>query len=183
VRAEVATLAQQVEVFSGVKGERGYLYMDEMLTRQLLRLDDVETGGDDEVRTRRKEAIRGIQESLARLEERCSPRAGAAAGSGQEGAEAEVGPAGAGGAAEVAAVAGDAQNGATEAAPGEPQGKLQQETAPTRTEPATPSEPAAAGVGDPAVDAAAASASGAAPPEAPADAEASVAATETMDQS
>jgi len=87
----------------------------------------------------------------------------------------------------VAAVAGDAQNGATEAALAEPQGKLQQETALTRTEPATPAEPAAAGVGDPAVDAAAASASGAAPPEADADAsapaEASAAATETMDQS
>ncbi|XP_037093674.1 uncharacterized protein LOC119113469 [Pollicipes pollicipes] len=49
-----------------------YIFLDEMLTRELIKLDDVETGGDDEVRTSRKDVIMSIQNCLGRLERQSS---------------------------------------------------------------------------------------------------------------
>ncbi|XP_037094462.1 BAG domain-containing protein Samui-like [Pollicipes pollicipes] len=72
VRDEVAQLASQVDAFTGTKGEKQYIFLDEMLTRELIKLDDVETGGDDEVRTSRKDVIMSIQNCLGRLERQSS---------------------------------------------------------------------------------------------------------------
>jgi len=68
VRSEVAALSRRLSVFAGSRGSREYLLLDELLTRQLIRLDGVATGGDVEVRAMRKQAIACVQESLAMLE-------------------------------------------------------------------------------------------------------------------
>lgn len=57
-----------VEQFGGKRGDKDYMYMDEMLTRNLLKLDTIDTNGKDSIRMARKEAIKCIQTSIAVLE-------------------------------------------------------------------------------------------------------------------
>lgn len=58
----------RVEEFGGKRGDRDYMYLDEMLTRNLLKLDTIDTNGKDSIRMARKEAIKCIQTSIAVLE-------------------------------------------------------------------------------------------------------------------
>lgn len=44
------------------------MFLDEMLTRELIKLDDIDTEGKENVRTARKQAIRSIQETISLLE-------------------------------------------------------------------------------------------------------------------
>lgn len=44
------------------------MFLDEMLTRELIKLDDIETEGKENVRQARKQAIKSIQESINLLE-------------------------------------------------------------------------------------------------------------------
>jgi hypothetical protein len=58
-----------VNEYSGnSRKDKGYIYLDEMLTRNLLKLDDIDTEGKDNVRQARKEAIRTIQRCISMLE-------------------------------------------------------------------------------------------------------------------
>lgn len=57
-----------VEQFGGKRGDKDYIYMDEMLTRNLLKLDTIDTNGKESIRLARKEAIKCIQTSIAVLE-------------------------------------------------------------------------------------------------------------------
>lgn len=57
-----------VEQFGGKRGDKDYAYLDEMLTRNLLKLDTIDTNGKDSIRMARKEAIKCIQTSIAVLE-------------------------------------------------------------------------------------------------------------------
>jgi len=50
------------------KTDKQYLYLEEMLMRQLIRLDNVETEGKDEVRMTRKQAVKEIQATISKLE-------------------------------------------------------------------------------------------------------------------
>lgn len=59
---------QQVENFNGTRKDKQYIYLDEMLTRNLLKLDNIETEGKDNIRALRREAIKCIQEYLNKLE-------------------------------------------------------------------------------------------------------------------
>lgn len=52
------------------KIDKRYLYMEEMLMRQLIRLDNVETEGKDEIRTARKLAVKEIQGQISMLEKK-----------------------------------------------------------------------------------------------------------------
>jgi hypothetical protein len=65
----VDELQDQVNEYSGnSRKDKGYAYLDEMLTRNLLKLDDIDTEGKDNVRQARKEAIRTIQRCISMLE-------------------------------------------------------------------------------------------------------------------
>lgn len=44
------------------------MYLDEMLTRELIKLDDIETEGRENVRQARKNAIKSIQDTISLLE-------------------------------------------------------------------------------------------------------------------
>ncbi|XP_014662852.1 PREDICTED: BAG family molecular chaperone regulator 3-like [Priapulus caudatus] len=71
VHAETRLLVDEVAAFSGAAGDKRFLFLDEMLMRQLLRLDDVETAGRDDVRAARRAAVREIQSAISRLEAKC----------------------------------------------------------------------------------------------------------------
>lgn len=57
-----------VEQFGGKRRDKEYMYLDEMLTRNLLKLDTIDTNGKESIRLARKEAIKCIQASIAVLE-------------------------------------------------------------------------------------------------------------------
>jgi len=71
VKSEVDEYKQQVQSFSGSKASKDYRYLDEMLTRCQLTLDDVSTHGDVELRKKRKETVNFIESVLALLESKC----------------------------------------------------------------------------------------------------------------
>ena len=67
--SEANKLHAAVEQLSGVdKTSKQYRYLEEMLTRLLLRLDGVDTAGSDRIRMMRKDAIVSIQAVLDQLE-------------------------------------------------------------------------------------------------------------------
>lgn len=68
VKSDVLELMKQVETFVGTRKDKLYVYLDEMLTRNLLKLDNIETEGKDNIRTARKEAIKCIQACINKLE-------------------------------------------------------------------------------------------------------------------
>ncbi|XP_025414006.1 BAG domain-containing protein Samui isoform X2 [Sipha flava] len=69
VQAEVEELAVTVNKFSGSsRTDKQYIYLDEMLTRNLIKLDTIETEGRDDVRMARKKAIKTIQDTISILE-------------------------------------------------------------------------------------------------------------------
>jgi len=51
------------------KTDKQYLYLEEMLMRQLIRLDNVETEGKEEIRAARKLAVKEIQAQISQLEQ------------------------------------------------------------------------------------------------------------------
>nr|CAD7463274.1 unnamed protein product [Timema tahoe] len=71
IQKDVDDLMKKVEEFRGnSRSDKEYIYLDEMLTRNLLKLDDIETEGKENVRQARKEVIRSIQKGIGILEER-----------------------------------------------------------------------------------------------------------------
>ncbi|XP_054854020.1 BAG family molecular chaperone regulator 4 isoform X2 [Eublepharis macularius] len=64
----VELLEEEVDEFVGKKMDKGYRLLEEMLTKKLLELDSIETGGQDSVRQARKEAVHRIQAILEELE-------------------------------------------------------------------------------------------------------------------
>ncbi|XP_071649545.1 uncharacterized protein Stv isoform X1 [Temnothorax longispinosus] len=69
VQKEVDNLAEQVRRYvGGSRQDKEYIYLDEMLTRELIKLDDIETEGRENVRQARKNAIKTIQDTISLLE-------------------------------------------------------------------------------------------------------------------
>nr|DBA30124.1 TPA: hypothetical protein GDO54_006144 [Pyxicephalus adspersus] len=68
VLEKVVELEKEVDEYVGRKTDMSYRCLEELLTKQLLELDSVETGGLDSVRQARKEAVRNLQSILERLE-------------------------------------------------------------------------------------------------------------------
>uniref|UniRef100_A0A1A9UG76 BAG domain-containing protein n=1 Tax=Glossina austeni TaxID=7395 RepID=A0A1A9UG76_GLOAU len=68
IQRDVLELMSHVEKFAGTRGDKEYVYLDEMLTRNLLKLDNIDTNGKDSIRLARKEAIKCIQASINVLE-------------------------------------------------------------------------------------------------------------------
>merc|ERR1711963_537202 len=68
IQDNVSDLVNQLDEFKGDKNSKEFKYLDEMLTRNLLALDGIETGGRDDVRQARKESINAINRCLSVLE-------------------------------------------------------------------------------------------------------------------
>lgn len=75
IQKDVLELMLQVENFVGVRKDKQYIFLDEMLTRNLLKLDDVDTEGKENIRQARKEAIKCIQKCIAVLEAKADAQA------------------------------------------------------------------------------------------------------------
>ncbi|XP_057667771.1 BAG domain-containing protein Samui [Diorhabda carinulata] len=72
IQKDVSNLMEQVEKFTGKSKDKQYLYLDEMLTRNLIKLDNIDTQGQENIRLSRKEAIKCIQQAISLLESRAS---------------------------------------------------------------------------------------------------------------
>lgn len=69
VQRDVDELKAQVDSFTGTsRSDKQYILLDELLTRNLIKLDNIETEGKEEVRAARKNAIRSIQQAISVLE-------------------------------------------------------------------------------------------------------------------
>ena len=68
VNDELAKLRDQVESFSGKQGDKEYRFLDEMLTRLLIKLDNIDSQGLEEVRKARKSSIISVQQTVSLLE-------------------------------------------------------------------------------------------------------------------
>ncbi|XP_067006526.2 BAG domain-containing protein Samui isoform X2 [Anabrus simplex] len=69
VEKDVGELEGKVNAYSGnSRKDKDYIYLDEMLTRNLLKLDNIETEGKENVRQARKSVIRDIQRCIGILE-------------------------------------------------------------------------------------------------------------------
>lgn len=69
IQRDVLDLMTKVEQFQGkTRRDREYLYLDEMLTQNLLKLDTVDTDGQENVKLARKEAVKCINRCLSVLE-------------------------------------------------------------------------------------------------------------------
>ncbi|NXH11613.1 BAG4 regulator, partial [Bucco capensis] len=68
VLGEAEQLEQEVDEFVGRKTEKAYRLLEELLTKLLLELDCVETGGQQSVRQARKESVHRVQAILEKLE-------------------------------------------------------------------------------------------------------------------
>lgn len=70
IMVRVLPLQENVDEFVGKKTDKTYRYLEELLTKELLALDSVETQGQEAIRQARKEAVQRIQEILDRLEKK-----------------------------------------------------------------------------------------------------------------
>ncbi|XP_021001958.1 BAG domain-containing protein Samui isoform X2 [Parasteatoda tepidariorum] len=68
VLQNVEDLVTRVENYTGTGRDKHYRFLDEMLTRCMLRLDDVDTEGKEDIRNARKAALREVQSCIDRLE-------------------------------------------------------------------------------------------------------------------
>ncbi|XP_013784769.1 BAG domain-containing protein Samui-like [Limulus polyphemus] len=68
IQKELETLQQQVSDFSGTAKDKHYRYLDEMLTRCMLKLDNIETGGEENIRKARKAVVNKIQAAISQLD-------------------------------------------------------------------------------------------------------------------
>jgi BCL2-associated athanogene 3 len=69
IQSDVLALMDQVEHFEATgRKDKRYLYLDEMLTQNLLKLDTVDTEGKDNIKLARREAIKCINHCISVLE-------------------------------------------------------------------------------------------------------------------
>ncbi|KAK1154153.1 BAG family molecular chaperone regulator 4-like [Acipenser oxyrinchus oxyrinchus] len=68
VTEHVRLLEEDVNEFVGRKADRSYRCLEELLTKELLELDSIETRGQESMRQARKEAVQKVQGVLDRLE-------------------------------------------------------------------------------------------------------------------
>ena len=64
IGSSLGALRDEVTQFRDAKGSREFLTLEEKLTRQLLALDAIDTGGEEQIRSARKNTIDHIQELL-----------------------------------------------------------------------------------------------------------------------
>lgn len=69
IQKEILGIMERVDKFKGTsRKDKEYLYLDEMLTQNLLKLDTIDTEGKDNIKAARKEAINCINKCIAVLE-------------------------------------------------------------------------------------------------------------------
>ncbi|XP_054713257.1 BAG domain-containing protein Samui-like [Uloborus diversus] len=74
VLQNVEDLIVRVESYNGTGRDKQFRFLDEMLTRCMLRLDDVDTEGREDVRNARKAAVKEVQSCIDKLEAKADQR-------------------------------------------------------------------------------------------------------------
>ena len=72
VRTNNEEYMKKVDNFEGTKKDREFLLLDEMLTRALISLDDIDPDGNDEIRQARRNLIKDINSKISLLEKKAS---------------------------------------------------------------------------------------------------------------
>jgi len=72
IQEEVENLHKKVDEISSNVKDYDYLYCEEMLTKCLLKLDNILADGEDTIRTARKNVVKEINIALQQLEEKLS---------------------------------------------------------------------------------------------------------------
>lgn len=67
IQQSVLELMSKVENYNG-ENRKEYIYLDEMLTQNLLKLDNIDVEGKDDLKSARREAIKCIQSLITLLE-------------------------------------------------------------------------------------------------------------------
>lgn len=67
---EASKLRAEVEAFTGKRGDKPYLLLEEMLTRLLIKLDRVDSEGREDIRNARRDAVRTVQSAIDLLDSR-----------------------------------------------------------------------------------------------------------------
>ncbi|XP_049543261.1 BAG domain-containing protein Samui [Anopheles darlingi] len=73
IQKDVLAIFDQVEKFRGTKEgkkDKAYIYLDEMLTQNLLKLDSIDAEDQPQIKSARKEAIKSINTCIAVLEQK-----------------------------------------------------------------------------------------------------------------
>ena len=68
IGSSLEALQEEVSHFQGAKGSKEFLTIEEKLTRQILELDAIDTGGDQQIRAARKNTVEYIQSLLHALD-------------------------------------------------------------------------------------------------------------------
>jgi len=68
IQKEIQSLMDQVDNFNGTRKDKNYMYIDEMLTQNLLKLDTIDTDGKEKIKQARREAIKCINTCISVLE-------------------------------------------------------------------------------------------------------------------
>lgn len=68
IQKEIQGLMDQVDNFNGTRKDKNYMYLDEMLTQNLLKLDTIDTDGKEKIKQARREAIKCINTCISVLE-------------------------------------------------------------------------------------------------------------------
>lgn len=77
IQRDVLALMDSVDQFKGTsKRDKQYIYLDEMLTQNLLKLDQIDTEGQENIKQARREAIKCINICIAALEQKAEANAG-----------------------------------------------------------------------------------------------------------
>lgn len=71
---EVEKLETEINTFAANGQDKQYRYLDEMLTRCMIRLDNIETEGKEDIRQARKRAINAVQQMVRILETKVGRR-------------------------------------------------------------------------------------------------------------
>lgn len=74
ILADLKKLNAEIEKFDGTQKDKNYLFLDEMLTRCMIKLDDIDTEGKEELRKARKEAIKEVERCITLLESKVKSR-------------------------------------------------------------------------------------------------------------
>ncbi|CAG7716968.1 unnamed protein product [Allacma fusca] len=74
ISQDVKQLEKQVGEYTGTSKDKQYLCLDEELTRNLIKLDNIETEGKEDVRNARKACIKLIQKCISELEEKIAAK-------------------------------------------------------------------------------------------------------------
>ena len=75
IRGDVNVLEKKMLKFTGLKTDKEYLYLEEMLTKNLLSLDGIDPDGDQTIKQKRKETVNIVQRCLSFLEQRANENA------------------------------------------------------------------------------------------------------------